>query len=260
MGLDLYAGPLTRYHAGRWKTIVQQMGDAQGIPVHVIRRGGPGEAASPEETQEAVIAWQRALRDATGLSDLDWLESATLPYFTDKPDWDGYWAVVLLAAADQFPDIAAPDEIGRGSRLGDPSRHPLMKRSDEVYLGKRRGSLVGRLFGHKPETPAPVEKRYPHILMRPELWFPADFESPFFSNDVTGNRYWMGSSPRLLAELDALNAASYKADDATLAAWSRDGPSEEDLSIDRTARFALASLLQAARYSVEHRVPLKLDY
>jgi hypothetical protein len=131
MGLDLYAGPLTRYHAGLWKTIVQQMGEAQGVPVHVIRLGGAKAPSSPDETQKAVVAWQRALRDATGIATLDWLESATLPYFTDKPDWDGYWAVVLLAAADQFPDIPAPEHAGRRSGLGDPAKHPLIRRSDD---------------------------------------------------------------------------------------------------------------------------------
>jgi len=259
VGLDLYAGPLTRYHAGLWKTIVEQMGEADGIPVHVVRLGGRGKPASPEETQEAVIAWQRALREATGIDALDWPESATLPYFTDKPDWDGYWAVVLLAAADQFPDIAAPDEVGRGARLGDPAKHPLMKRSDEVYLGKKSG-LLGRLLGRAPEPPSVVEKRYPHILMRPDLWLPADFDELFHANDITGRSYVMGSSPRLLAELATLNARTFNAADAMLAAWAKEGPSEDDVSLKRTARFGLALLMQAARYSVEHRAPLKLDY
>lgn len=259
MGLDVYAGPLTRYHAGNWKTIVQQMGEAQGLLVHVVRLADPGQPAGPEETQAAVIAWQRGLRAATGIDGLDWPESAALPYFTDKPDWDGYWAVVLWAAADQFPDVSAPAELGRGSALGDPTRLPLVKRSDEVYLGKPAGGLIGRLFGKTAEPP-PVESRYPHILMRPELWLPADFPRPFQERDLVGGRYWMGSSPRLLDELRTLNARTFRADDATIDAWAKEGPSQDDLRLERTARFGLAVFLQAARYSVEHRAPVKLDY
>jgi hypothetical protein len=259
MGLDLYAGPLTRYHAGLWKTIVQQMGEAQGVPVHVIRLGGPAKTATPEATHEAVIAWQRALREATGIASLDWPESPSLPYFTDKPDWDGYWAVVLLAAADQFPDIAAPDEIGRRSRIGDPAKHPLIRRADAVYLAKRNGGLVARLFRRNPE-PLPVERRYPQILMRPELWLPVEFDLMVRSTDIAGSRSWMGSSPRFLQELEVLNSRTLQASDTTLAAWAKEGPPENDLSLERMARFGLALFMQAARYSVEHRVPLKLDY
>jgi len=202
-----------------------------------------------------VIAWQRALREATGIASLDWPESPSLPYFTDKPDWVGYWAVVLLAAADQFPDIAAPDEIGRRSRIGDPAKHPLIRGSDAVYLAKRRGGLVGRLFGRGSEPPA-VERRYPQILMRPELWLPVEFDVMIRTVDIAGSRYRMGSSPRLMEELEVLNSRTLQAGDTTLAAWAKEGPPENDLSLERMARFGLALFMQAARYSVEHRVPL----
>ena len=42
MGLDIYAGTLTRYYTQNWKTAVQQFGEAHGIPVQIIR-------ANPEE-------------------------------------------------------------------------------------------------------------------------------------------------------------------------------------------------------------------
>jgi hypothetical protein len=260
MGLDLYAGPLTRYHAGLWKTIVQQMGEAQGLPVHVVRLGGTSEPGDPEETREAVVAWQRALREATGIDSLDWPESAAIPYHTDKPDWDGYWAVALIAAADAFPDIAAPAEIGRRSRLGDPARHPLIRRADEVHLGRPSGGLIGRFLRRAPATPAPIERRYPQILARPELWLPAEFDQLIDSADVAGNRYRIGSSPRLLEELENLNARTLQASDETLDGWASEGPPDTDPGLMPMARFGLALFVIAARYSVEHRVPLKLDY
>lgn len=44
MGLDLYAGPVTRYLAGDWLTILQQMGEANGIDVVVSRPNEPADA------------------------------------------------------------------------------------------------------------------------------------------------------------------------------------------------------------------------
>lgn len=44
------------------------------------------------------------LRDATIIeSDLDWDERADASYFTDKPDWDCFGALVLLAAYEEEP-------------------------------------------------------------------------------------------------------------------------------------------------------------
>jgi hypothetical protein len=39
VGLDLYVGPLTRYHLGDWLTVVQQAGRELGITVQVDRYG-----------------------------------------------------------------------------------------------------------------------------------------------------------------------------------------------------------------------------
>ena len=41
MGLDIYAGPVSRYAGGGWQTIIQQAGAAAGMPVITVR---PGES------------------------------------------------------------------------------------------------------------------------------------------------------------------------------------------------------------------------
>jgi len=52
MGLDVYVGPLSRYYAGDWETIVQQAGRQQGVEVQVLRapvpRQLPGSGDRPE--------------------------------------------------------------------------------------------------------------------------------------------------------------------------------------------------------------------
>jgi hypothetical protein len=41
MGLDVYVGPLRRYYAGNWETILQQVAKESGIPVRVMRPSQP---------------------------------------------------------------------------------------------------------------------------------------------------------------------------------------------------------------------------
>lgn len=53
MGLDLYAGPLTRYYAHNWKTVNQQWAEQYG---YGFQRVGPTGEPLGEET---VLAWSR---------------------------------------------------------------------------------------------------------------------------------------------------------------------------------------------------------
>src|SRR5512139_2610382 len=99
MGLDIYVGSLTRYFARDWKTILEQLAERGEIPeVRVVRASEPKDAiADPEQLRPTVLAWRQAL--SAGLAEhlsapLDWDESATAPYFTDKPSWDCYGALL----------------------------------------------------------------------------------------------------------------------------------------------------------------------
>ncbi len=55
MGLDIYAGPVSRYAGGGWQTIVEQAGAAAGMPVITVR---------PGESMQDVL--QRALAEGGG--------------------------------------------------------------------------------------------------------------------------------------------------------------------------------------------------
>ena len=91
MGLDVYFGPLTRYYAGNWETILQQVEQESGVPVRVIRPSQPvlgwfGQVIDfirprgPAATAKAVRRWRDHLRNELGLMNLDWNED---------PDKDG---------------------------------------------------------------------------------------------------------------------------------------------------------------------------
>jgi hypothetical protein len=95
MGLDVYVGPLTRYYAGNWETIVQQRSKQFGIPVAIVRpRQGLFRrlfdrlSLRPPTAETAVRRWRDTLRRDLGIADLDWNEDLEVDYETDKPAWD----------------------------------------------------------------------------------------------------------------------------------------------------------------------------
>ena len=255
MGLDIYVGPLTRLYSGQWETIVEQQGRAQGITVEIVRQN-PVDFPPPEEVRAQVIEWRRRLEVVFGdLFDrpLDWPESPTEPYVTDKPDWDGYGAVQLLAAHDEHPDIDLPPTMPRNF-----ANHALYRKATErdepVAMGL--GGALRRVF-RRVEPDAP-RRPFGH-LYGPELWLPAGFDEPFDAEEVTGNSVRIGSVPRLRAALEHLNERTHAADDATLAEW-RAGTPDPDGPFEPMARFGLSVWLDLAREADARRMPMRLDY
>jgi len=63
MGLDIYAGTLTRYYARNWKTAVQQWGERNGVQINMIRQNEKAdeEVVPPEEILQDVTAWRDQL-------------------------------------------------------------------------------------------------------------------------------------------------------------------------------------------------------
>ena len=59
MGLDIYAGTLTRYYARNWKTSVQQWGEANGVNINIVRNEPDDvQIASPKEILAGVTGWK----------------------------------------------------------------------------------------------------------------------------------------------------------------------------------------------------------
>src|SRR4051812_30559201 len=143
MGLDIYVGPLTRYHLGDWLTIVQQAGQSSGTPVQVVRSQPEAEdkITDPQTVLAAVRDWQTGMGSGLGVA-LNWAEAADLPYWTDKPDWDGYGGVVLLAAYNEQPTLTPNGRkglLGRGrGEQDDPRRFAESKAYKAAVDSPRR--------------------------------------------------------------------------------------------------------------------------
>lgn len=260
MGLDVYVGSLTRYYSGSWETAIQRWGREQGVPVAVLRqRPTIDEVADPRRVRESVIGWRTILsRELTkrvenvapipGLvgwhpqyirptypllgRSLDWEESDETPYFTDKPDWYGYVALLLLAAHAEHPELEQPIQL--------PDRWT----EDAAW---RAASEDGFRRAH-----------YRQIL-QPELWLPCDFDFTLEAEDPSGQDVFVGSSVALLAELHELNRRQFHGAAASYPIGAGHN-AEPGVTFESVARFGLAIFLHLAEQSVAHRIPMKLDY
>jgi hypothetical protein len=244
MGLDVYVGPLTRYGLGDWLTAVQQAAQALGMEARVVRTEPDPEdlITDPLEVADAVRSWQIGLSDALGTSEV-WPDEAELPYWTDKPDWDGYGGMVLLAAYDEQPDLKP------GSRSG------LLRRENPADSPREFHDAPA--YQRAAANPA----KYPTLLAGVEWWLPYEvgptvFEAP----RPTGHPALMGRVNQLLAELELLAASLGVDREEDLVRLRQAGPPELPSDVDSAGRFGLAVFIQLARVAHEAKQPLLLDY
>lgn len=242
MGLDVYAGPLSRYYSGAWETIVQQMGRATGMHINVVRPKPPlGQRVShflrgllrrPPDPVAAVQAWAASLSSYCPEGAVfTWPESPTGEYLTDKPAWDCYGALVVWAAYDAHrPSTPVPAAKVHWDR--DPVYNAALSDGDG---------------------------RYRHLLANTELWLPVNFNSPFTAPVPSGGHAVIGSVPRLHAALEDLNGRTWKASATDIAAW-RGAGGALDAPLEGSARFAFSIFHALSAFALRLQVPLKLDY
>ena len=238
MGLDIYVGPLTRYYLGDWETVVQRYGREHGIPTKVVRPEGQEEQTEPKlsasEVLEVVTQWRSGLNEALGSNlqePLTWLESAVGEYFTDKPGWEGYANLALLAAHDEHRDLPRP-EIAATEFA-----------NDQAWQASTREGF---------------RSKYVTILL-PELWLPGAFTFTFQAPDVAGKEVWIGSTVTLLEQLRALNDSAVRGSREQLTEWRRENFDQGE-SFEKASRFGLAMFLELAEKSVLLGLPMKMDY
>lgn len=244
MGLDVYVGPLTRYTLGDWLTVVQAAMAAGGVEVRVVRTEPDPEdvITDPVMVTDAVRSWQAGLLSALGSSDA-WPDDPQLQYWTDKPDWDGYGGMVLLAAYDEQPDLRP----GRRSGL------------------LRRGSSPDspRTFNDSPayKRASADPTKYPTLLSGVEWWLPMeDGPTVFEGPRLTGQLTRMGRVNQLLAELQMLAGSLGMDSDDDLERLRRAGPPQSPSDVEGAGRFGVAVFLHLARAAQQARQPLLLDY
>lgn len=240
MGLDVYVGSLVRYYTGDWETIVQQLGRETGVQVVVQRPPLPKPTLldrlraffSPQGADAAardIERWRRRLEHEIR-APITWNEDPDAVYFTDKPVWDCYGALVLWAAYDEQPQPNRPATAEGWSE-------------DATYKA----------------VSVDLKSRYRHLVSNTQLWLPVDFADPIGTYGVTGDAITVGSSVQLMRELEELNRRTWSAGDAQISQWRLDG-AEYGAPLEVSAHFAYAIFYELARESVRRRLPMKLDY
>lgn len=261
MGLDVYAGTMTRYYSHDWKTIVQQIAAANGQECVVL--DACGNEIKPEDDEAGIRAiqaiigqWKENLaadlaQKGTPVSLPLWDENKECDYFTDKPDWEAFGALVLFLACTI--QISPPPEY-LDSRWG-AFNNPIVKKCKKQSTGIS-------------------------LLSEVSMWLPIPTEAIFKTKTPTGEKAEVSTLLKLKRELEELNRQTWKADESTILSWRDDKyyvPVErkepkrgfwslfrkkhrETFRTEDLAQCAFSILYQAVNFAIEQDVPIILDY
>ena len=259
MGLDIYAGTLTRYYSHNWKTVVQQWAEENGYSFNRITPDGEPadneEELSPAEVQAAMENWRDQILSAISQPGhppyTPWPEDNKKPYYTDKPDWDAFGAMLLVAACHTY-DEPVPPTVEKDWDFGE---HPL----------------IARL--------ASDEERVWSLFRGATWWLPLTdsflFQGPLPTDDTAA----IATLGGLRKELEKLNQLAWQADEDTILGWAdREGypvdgtvdadgqyskadiPEHTQYDTQSLAKFAFSMFWRAMRFAEEQQVPILLDY
>ena len=259
MGLDIYAGTLTRYYSHNWKTVVQQWAEKNGYTFNRITPDGEpaddGEELSPAEVQAAVENWRDQILSAISqpgqLPYAPWPEDNEKPYYTDKPDWDAFGAMLLVAACHTYNE-PVPSTVEKDWNFGE---HPL----------------VARL--------ASDEERVWSLFRGATWWLPLPDSFLFQAPLPTDDQAMIATLGGLRKELEKLNQLAWQADEDTILAWAdtegypadgtidadgqyskADIPEHTQYDTQSLAKFAFSMFWRAMRFAEEQQVPVLLDF
>jgi hypothetical protein len=181
MAFDVYVGTMTRFYRGEWENVAQRFAREQGFRHTTIHAAGEPQPPPPaDEIHSAVSAWCSALSEGLkehGVAAVEWDESDERPFFTDRPGWDGYTALLCWAAHAEHPDDPVPSEV------------PRLVADDPAY---QRSTAEG------------FKSKYAQILL-PEIWLPVDFTFTFEGPSLVAEKSHIGSTFGLKRQLDELH-------------------------------------------------------
>ncbi len=250
MGLDIYAGTLTRYYAHNWRTATQQWAEANGYGFQrIVPDGTERGETDPTAIQSGVEGWRDRILAAISQSGAIWPEDNEKPYYTDKPDWDAFGAMLLVAACHVYGE-PVPETVEKG---WDYIAHPLIRRMGE--------------------DPAQGWS----LLRGAEWWLPIEDTFLFQAPCLNGAQIIMATAGLLRWELEKLNKLAWQADEAAILEWSRTegypmdgqidgagrlamGETHQVYNTQSLAKFAFSIFWQALNFAQENRVPILLDY
>lgn len=260
MGLDIYSGKLTRYYSRNWKTIIQQLSEENGYKY--VMTNGCGNAIESvkdkneiAQIKEAITEWADFIAATLNLqlSTPLWDETTECDYYTDRPNWEAFGALVMLQACLSL-NSPLPEYVEKGWNAFEDS---IVK---EAIKKKIANSL----------------------LYDVSLWLPIPDNAIFVVPDPFGDERPISTVSLLRKELEELNQKLWKADEATILSWRNDKyyvpvkikepkllfgfirrtdkTPKEQYRTEELAQCAYSILYQAVSFAEKHQVPVLLDY
>lgn len=257
MGLDIYAGTYARYYARNWKTAAQQYCENNGIQYSLIKSTQSDEEQiklKEEQTEQLVMNWQEQLVNALKNSGVEkavvWKEDVDkIPYYTNKPDWDAYGALLLFVAAKL-----------------------LKKKYPENYKKNTKYQQVLDILGIQ-ESPFKDWSLFSGV----QNYVPIDDRLVFRYPLANGKETMLGTIVCLKYELTKINDICWKADEEQILKWQetegyppevtiRTGrllqmlPKRAVYSTQSLAKYAFSILWQAVMFAEKEQVGIIFDY
>jgi len=232
MAFDVYVGGFSRFYAREWENVAQKHARETGMRYQMIHAGEDPGPANWDEVQAAVEQWKAALKQGlreNAPADLDWDEGRDAAYFTDRPGWDGYAALVLLAACT-------------ASKSPCPDKLPEDALTSNIVVRSHAAAFQG---GYRSITQV-------------QLWLPGSYEFSFDFFDLCNQKVHIGSVKRLSRDLQALKEAHGLSNEQvanSLREGYADGAGFMPISI-----FGLAIFERLANEALEHRLPVLLSF
>lgn len=260
MGLDIYAGKLTRYYCHNWKTMVQKTVEEMGMDFEIKTPEGVltsiDDKNEVEQTRNIVCQWRDWIgrKIDNSLPEPLWDEENGGDYYTDKPNWMAYEALVMLQVCCLM-DSPLPEYVETGWTVFD---EPIAEEAFSSDFGNQN-SLVAIT----------------------ECWLPISMSIIFETELPTERKTTMSTVQQLKYELEELNRQLWNADEETILSWRNDkyyiplGPEKsvfgfkffrkskakkERFRTEDLAQSAYSILYQAVKFAEKHNVPIILDY
>lgn len=256
MGMDIYAGTFTRYYARNWKTSVQKFCEENGIKYTLTRTPQndvpEDQQVRPGEIEKDVLRWQEYLINDlqnVGIESAEiWKDDNLKPYYTEKPDWDAFGALLIYTSAKLLGEDF-PDEFPKNM---DFCSHELFKRALEE-CAEDWSMFMGICH-----------------------WIPINDAFMFNYVLANGKESVIGTTAGLKYELNQINKLGWNADDETILKWfeTEGYPTDAELKngkntlnkvhdtydTESLAKFAFSILWQAVKFSEKECVPIIMDY
>ncbi len=257
MALHLYVGTLTRYYSGDWEPFRSSGGSAL-----------PGSDAL--EVEAMVLEWREWANAEVRMvqEPLTWAEGLQPAHQVSPLTVDELGALQLWAAYSEHPDRSRPTRLPQ-DWLDDPvlalsmdddfpCRFPHLLFGVDAWLPVRTVEVF--------EAPAPCPPLGGEDVADDEdCWEDDEGEDDEGEDDGDddgdddGELTRFGSIPALLAELEALNQQTWKADPQTIQGWRAPGRQLRP-DFEATARRAYATFLEMAQLAQRTGQPLVLHY